>query len=68
MEDQLGSLRPGVEADVSVLHDERGDWTLRDNEGTKLRAERMLGPHFCLRAGRRYDADASILPPLAAAA
>jgi dihydroorotase len=68
MENELGSLRPGVEADVSVLHDERGDWTLRDNEGTKLRAERMLGPHFCLRAGRRYDADASILPPLAAAA
>jgi dihydroorotase len=68
MEDQLGSLRPGVEADVSVLHDERGDWTLRDNEGNKLRAERMLRPHFCLRAGRRHDSDASILPPLAAAA
>ena len=68
MEDQLGSLRPGVEADVSVLLDERGDWTLRDNEGNKLRAERMLRPQFCLRAGRRYDADASILPPLAEAA
>ena len=68
MDDQLGSLRPGVEADVSVLHDERGDWTLRDNEGNKLRAERMLRPHFCLRAGKRYDADASILPPLAEAA
>ncbi|HEV8095621.1 MAG TPA: amidohydrolase/deacetylase family metallohydrolase [Burkholderiales bacterium] len=68
MEDQLGSLRPGVEADVSVLHDERGDWTLRDNEGNKLRADRMLRPQFCLRAGRRHDADASILPPLAQAA
>ena len=68
MEEQLGSLRPGVEADVSVLHDERGDWTLRDNEGNKLRAARMLRPHFCLRAGRRHDADASILPPLAVAA
>jgi len=28
----------------------------------------MLRPHFCLRHGLRHDADASILPPLAAAA
>jgi dihydroorotase len=68
MENELGSLRAGVEADVSVLHDERGQWTLRDNEGTKLSAERMLRPHFCLRGGRRHDSDASILPPLAEAA
>ena len=68
MANELGSLKPGVVADVSVLHDERGHWTLRDNEGTKVRADRMLRPDFCLRAGRRFDADASILPPLAAAA
>ena len=43
-------------------------WTLRDNEGNTVRAERMLRPHFCLRNGLRHDADASILPPLAAAA
>ena len=68
MADEIGLLKPGVEADVSVLHDERGRWTLRDNEGTTLRTERMLRPAFCLRAGRRYEADASILPPLAVAA
>ena len=68
MADELGSLRPGVEADVSILHDERGSWTLQDNERTKLRTERMLRPYFCLRAGKRHDSDASILPPLAAAA
>jgi dihydroorotase len=68
LESEIGLLRPGVDADVSVLHDDRGRWTLRDNEGTTLRTERMLRPYLCLRAGRRYDADASILPPLAAAA
>lgn len=68
MEGEIGTLAPGVDADVSVLHDERGAWTLSDNEGNRVRAERMLRPYFCLRAGRRYDADASILPPLAAAA
>ena len=68
MENELGSLKPGREADVSVLHDERGSWTLQDNERTKLRTERMLRPYFCLRAGKRHDSDASILPPLAVAA
>jgi dihydroorotase len=68
MESEIGSLKPGREADVSVLHDERGSWTLQDNEKNKLRTERMLRPYFCLRAGKRHDSDASILPPLAAAA
>ena len=55
-------------ADVSVLHDERGSWTLTDNERTKVKANRLLRPYFCLRAGKRHDSDASILPPMAQAA
>ncbi|MGQ0655562.1 MAG: amidohydrolase/deacetylase family metallohydrolase [Betaproteobacteria bacterium] len=68
MEKELGHLKAGAGADVSVLHDERGSWTLRDNEGTKVRTGRMLRPFFCLHAGQRHDSDASILPPLAEAA
>src|SRR3954470_12904350 len=68
MQGEVGNLKPGAAADVSVLHDERGRWTLRDNEGNTVRAERLLRPHFCLRQGARHDADASILPPLAEAA
>jgi dihydroorotase len=63
----LGTLTVGVVADVSVLHDERGRWMLEDNEATRVPAERMLTPWFCLRAGRRVDADALILPLAAAA-
>src|SRR5688572_16500730 len=62
MKDLIGTLQPGVEADVTVLNDERGRWTLRDNEGTELVAQRMLTPACCLRAGVRFDADATILP------
>jgi dihydroorotase len=62
LEGEIGTLRPGVVADVSVLDDERGPFTLRDNEGTRVTAERMLRPAFCLRAGRRVEADAPILP------
>jgi dihydroorotase len=62
MEGEIGTLRPGVEADVSVLSDERGRFQLEDNEGTQVVAERFLRPVFCLRAGVRHDADAVILP------
>ena len=58
----LGTLVPGGVADVTVLADERGRWTLGDNDGNQVTAERMLRPLFCLRAGRRFDADAPILP------
>jgi dihydroorotase len=67
LEDEIGTLRRGVTADLTVLADERGRWALRDNEGTQVIAERMLRPLFCLRAGRRFDADAPILPAAQAA-
>jgi dihydroorotase len=62
LEHDLGTLRAGVAADVTVLHDECGRWVLRDNDGNQVQAERLLRPAFCLRAGRRVDADAPILP------
>jgi dihydroorotase len=67
MEDEIGSLKPGVVADVSVLADQRGKFLLRDNEKNEVVAERLLQPLFCLREGKRYDADANILPEAIAA-
>jgi dihydroorotase len=67
MEDTIGSLKVGREADVSVLNDDRGRWVLEDNEKTQVVTDRMLTPAFCLRKGVRYDADASILPVAKAA-
>ncbi|MDB5990326.1 MAG: dihydroorotase [Herbaspirillum sp.] len=67
MQDQLGSLRVGGVADISVLSDERGRWIMSDNEGTKVEATRLLQPLFCLRAGERFDATAPILPTARAA-
>jgi dihydroorotase len=64
---ELGTLRPGATADISVLSDDHGRFILRDNEKTEVVAERLLQPQFCLRAGRRYDANATILPEAIAA-
>ena len=67
LEDELGTLRAGAVADVTVLEDRRGRFSLRDNSGTEVVAERVLMPELSLRAGRRVDADAPILPePVAA--
>jgi dihydroorotase len=67
LSDEIGTLKPGSVADVSVLADERGRFILSDNEKTQVVAERLLQPLFCLRAGRRFDADAVILPEAIAA-
>jgi dihydroorotase len=67
MSDELGSLRPGRIADVTVLSDLRGRFVLRDNEKTEVIAERLLQPAFCLRAGQRIEATAPILPRAIAA-
>jgi dihydroorotase len=65
--DEIGALKPGMAADVSVLNDIRGRFKLQDNERTQIVAERLLEPAFCLRAGRRYEATAPILPRAVAA-
>jgi dihydroorotase len=67
LSEEIGTLRSGVLADVSVLSDERGRFLLQDNEKIRVVAERLLQPLFCLRAGQRYDADAVILPQAVAA-
>src|SRR6202030_1272795 len=56
MPDQIGALKPGMDADVSVLNDVRGRFKLQDNERTEIIAARLLEPAFYLRAGRRYEA------------
>ncbi|MEI7871135.1 MAG: amidohydrolase/deacetylase family metallohydrolase [Alphaproteobacteria bacterium] len=67
LNDEIGTLRPGAIADMSVLADDRGRFKLGDNEGTEVIADRMLTPLFCLRAGQRHDAAAPILPEVLAA-
>jgi dihydroorotase len=65
--EEIGALGPGMVADISVLADHRGRFILRDNEKAEVVAERLLAPVFCLRAGKRVDADAAILPQAVAA-
>jgi len=67
MSGEIGALAVGRAADISVLYDDRARFRLSDNEKNEVVADRLLRPAFCLRAGRRFDADAPILPAAVAA-
>lgn len=69
MADQIGTLKRGRDADVSVVDIVPGRWELSDNSGATAVADRVVVPRFCLRRGQRFDADSPLLPaPVAAAA
>ena len=55
MSEQLGSISPGREADLSILDIVDGDWIYRDNFGGVLRAKHAaLAPRLTVRAGRIF--------------
>ncbi|HUN39893.1 MAG TPA: amidohydrolase/deacetylase family metallohydrolase [Acetobacteraceae bacterium] len=65
MEDCIGSLRVGREADVSVLDQIHGRFRLADNSGEMVIAPMMLQPAFALRAGRLIEAESPLIPTAA---
>jgi dihydroorotase len=67
LSDTIGALRVGMDADVTVLNEKPGRYSLRDNEKVEVIADSLLQPAFCLRAGIRHEAVAPILPRAVAA-
>ncbi|MFC3226445.1 amidohydrolase/deacetylase family metallohydrolase [Marinibaculum pumilum] len=67
MEAEIGSLQPGMAADISVLNLEEGRFQLSDNSGVTVTADRLVRPLFCLRGGVRFDADSPLIPDAIAA-
>jgi dihydroorotase len=67
MEDEIGSLVPGREADISVLEIVNGRFKLSDNSGVEVITDKLIRPVFCLRAGKRFDSDSPLIPDAIAA-
>jgi dihydroorotase len=67
MEHEIGSLQAGRDADVSVLEIANGRFKLSDNSGVEVVTDKLIRPVFCLRAGKRYDADSPLIPEAIAA-
>lgn len=62
LEEEIGSLQVGREADVTVLDVLPGRFELADNSGVKMTASEMIAPAFSLRAGRRHDVSSPLVP------
>jgi dihydroorotase len=67
MAEEIGSLRVGRGADVSVLRILEGGFSLSDNSGETVRAAQLIAPEFCLREGEYFAADSALVPPAIAA-
>jgi dihydroorotase len=63
MSDKIGALKPGYDADISVLEISDGAFELADNSGVSVTAAQMIMPVFCLRAGERFDVTSPFVPP-----
>ena len=51
---ELGTLREGTPADVTILDVRRDDWTFLDSQGATLDADVRLVPRLVLREGRPH--------------
>ncbi len=68
MADSIGSFKPGMEGDVSVLDLLDGRFELRDNSGEVVMAPQMIMPAFALKGGRRFEVVSPLVPPAVAMA
>lgn len=64
-ESRIGSLKPGMAADVSILELKSGAWTFTDTLGETLKADKLLMPVAAVKAGKVIEAKPVALPPSA---
>ena len=62
MDDEIGSLQVGREADISAIRLETGRFKLLDNTGAEEVCDRLITPAFCLRAGELFEIDSPLVP------
>jgi dihydroorotase len=67
MQDQIGALKVGRDADVSVLEILDGKFKLSDNSGVEVVSDKLIRPVFCLRDGVRHDSNSPLIPDAIAA-
>ena len=59
MEDVIGSLKPGMDADVSILKENDGEWLFVDSLGRTVRGDTTLTPSGAVREGKYIESDPS---------
>jgi len=62
VDDRMGSLKPGMNADVSVLELQSGRWTLEDAEEQTIEGNSLLVPVTTVKAGQLIPAELVAMP------
>ncbi len=57
MDDSLGSLTLGRDADITVLEEATGSWVLHDTVGGTLRTDKALTPVLTVKGGEVFSPD-----------
>ncbi|MBJ3775629.1 amidohydrolase/deacetylase family metallohydrolase [Acuticoccus mangrovi] len=68
LEDEIGALSPGMDADVSIFTVVPGEWHLVDANGVEQVAKELLRSDMAIRKGTPIAVDSPILPAFAKAA
>ena len=55
-EDRIGSLKPGMDADVSVLELLPGTWKLEDSEQQTIEVTKLIAPSMTIKSGQLIPA------------
>ncbi len=63
-EDKIGSLKPGMDADVSILKLLYGTWKLEDSEQQIIEATRLIAPSMTIKLGKLIPAQPIAQPQL----
>ncbi len=63
IEDRKGSLKPGMDADISVLEVLSGAWELADSLPEALKVTEMISPVLAVKAGEVIPAEPAARPP-----
>ncbi len=56
IEDRKGSLKPGMDADVSILEILSGSWELKDSAQQTIEATRLIAPGLTVKSGQLIPA------------
>lgn len=65
IEDRKGSLKPGMDADISVLEVLSGSWELADSVPETLKVAELISPVLAVKAGEVIPAEPAARPPQA---
>ena len=62
MQEELGTLKQGTIADITILDEVQGEWTYVDSQEQVIRGTMALQPVLCFKGGDRFSVNYGPFP------